>query len=166
MKKMIVKNVRMVAFDGEEIIGGALVEDQTSFTKMRTARLEMTGELEGVTGDTQILFTRKKESAGEFAALVDMIGKKGELEGEFTNVRSFEIINGKKKKIPQRVDLKLTANDGTAAFKFKAFPAPKWAEKYGNCGAEMVNFGSKAEDREKFKKMKQEARAEDDSVMI
>lgn len=153
-KKFNVRHVSMVAFEGAEIPGGKLVT-KDEFVKMRTARLSVIGNLEDQHEEVEILFTRKKESAGEFAALTDMVGKKGVLEGIFTNQRKKEKINGTTTVLRMpRVDLVTTNDNGDQAFKFTEAPVAKWAVKYGSTDPEMVNFGSSERGKEKLQELR------------
>jgi len=155
-KKMIVEHVRAVSYHGEEQVGGALLS-RAEFAKLRESRLEITGKIEDKT--VQLLYTRRSCSEGEFAGLCELIGEKGELEGEFTNERKFEVINGKKIKLREtRVDLKLTAEDGSFAPKFKAAPKATWAAKFGAVGTEFINYGTTPQNLEKFKALRQSTR--------
>ena len=153
-QKFSVKHVRMVAFEGTEIPGGKTVSRE-EFVKMRTARLSVIGKFEGNEDEVEILFTRKKESAGEFAALTELVGKKGTLEGVFTSPRKKEKYNGVTNILPMlRTDLIITDEKGEQAFKFTEAPTPKWAAKYGNTEVEMVNFGLSEKGKEKLNEMR------------
>jgi hypothetical protein len=160
VKKFNVRHVSMVAFEGAEIPGGKTVSRE-EFVKMRTARLSVVGQLEDNNEDVELLFTRKKESAGEFAALTEMVGKKGLLEGVFSNQRKKEKINGTTTLLRMpRMDLVTTDDKGDQAFMFTEAPVAKWASKYGSTAPEMVNFGASERGREKLQELR--SRPKDD----
>lgn len=166
-KTMKIEHVRAISREGKEVMGGELIDVET-FAKYRSARLEISGKVEvEVAGkkevkDVQLVYTRRSCSEGEFRGLCELIGQKGDLEGEFSNFRTTEVIRGKRIKLPApRVDLKLTANDGSFAPKFKAEPVATWASKYGHVGTEYVNFGTseegQAKGRERLRQIREEA---------
>jgi hypothetical protein len=158
LKKLVIEHVRAITYHGEEKIGGELLS-RKEFAKMRESRLEITGKLEEKT--VQLLYTRRSCSEGEFAGLCELIGEKGILEAEFSNERKFETISGKKVKLREaRIDMKLTADDGSFAPKFTPAPTAAWAAKFGAVGTEFINYGTNPQNLEKFKALRQSTREE------
>jgi hypothetical protein len=121
--------------------------------------LSILGKIDGK--DVEVLFTRRSTPQGEFAALCDIAGKRGVLEGEFDNIRTHDRIEGQLVKLKNtRADLKTTTDTGDLAFKFTPAPVAKWAEKFGSVSFDMVNYGTSEENIQNYRNLLKRNREE------